>query len=343
MTIPMLVMMAAAATSYRQPQLAAGHGMVAMVFGGGSSIYFAASQDEGRSFLPAVKVAETGSLALGRHRGPRLAILKDALVISAVAGEKEGTQAGTLMTWRSTDRGESWARAGVINDVPEAAREGLHAMSARPDGSLFAVWLDLRGKGTKLYGSGSTDGGRTWSKNVPVYESPDGTICQCCHPTLAVGEDGRIWMMWRNVMGGSRDLYVASSSDGIRFNEAVKLGDGTWKLNACPMDGGGLAVSGGQVVSAWRREGDLFLAAAGQPEKKIGSGKDVALARTARGAYAAWTGKDGSMQLMRPVGAAPETLAPEGAFVTLQGLGDGSVLAAWEQNGKIESRRIDSR
>ena len=39
-------------------------------------------------------------------------------------------------------------RAGVVNDVPDSAREGLHAMAADANGNLFAAWLDLRSKGT---------------------------------------------------------------------------------------------------------------------------------------------------------------------------------------------------
>ncbi len=54
-------------------------------------IYFTSSPDGGQTFLPPTKVADAGALALGRHRGPRIAILKDAIVISAIAGEKVAT------------------------------------------------------------------------------------------------------------------------------------------------------------------------------------------------------------------------------------------------------------
>jgi hypothetical protein len=337
-----------AAPPFRQPQPAAGHGRVAMTFGAGSSIYFAASVDGGRSFLPPVKVAEVGALALGRHRGPRLAILRDSMAISAVVGERAATgahahglpEAGDLAVWRSVDGGKSWTRAGVINDVPGAAREGLHAMIALPGDGLYAVWLDLRAQGTRLYGARSSDGGRTWTKNTLVYASPDGTICQCCHPSLALAGDGRIWAMWRNALGGARDLYAASSADGVRFDGARRLGEGEWKLNACPMDGGGFAIAADGPVSAWRREGDLYLAEPGRPEQRIGTGKDVALARTARGVWTAWTSKTGAIEARRP-GAATQTLAAEGAFVSLTPLPGGNVLAAWERSGAIETAILD--
>ena len=67
-------------------------------------------------------------------------------------------------------------------------------MPSPPDakGALFAAWLDKRGKGTQLYGARSTDGGATWSKNIPIYKSPEGTICECCHPSIAIDAAGQI-------------------------------------------------------------------------------------------------------------------------------------------------------
>jgi hypothetical protein len=354
MMLPLLLLMALRlepapeAPAYRQPHVAAAHGQVAMAFGAGSSIYFSASADGGRTFGTPVKVAETGALALGRHRGPRVAILRDAIVISAIRGEKKSTGAhahglpenGDLAVWRSIDRGRTWKRTGVINDVPGAAREGLHAMAADPKGNLFAVWLDLRAKGTQLYGARSTDGGVTWSKNALVYSSPEGTICQCCHPSLAIDEKGRILVMWRNVVEGSRDLYVASSTDGAHFEAARKVGAGSWKINACPMDGGGMAMSNGRMISAWRRESDVYLTDGDGAEKRVGTGKDVALAVGRKGTYVAWT-KGAGLEVWKPGATAPVELAAEGGFTELVALPDGGVLAVWEARNSIEAKRID--
>ncbi|WP_321472860.1 sialidase family protein [uncultured Paludibaculum sp.] len=340
---------AASAGPMRQPQVAAAHGQVAMAFGGPGAVYFAASADQGKSFGAPVKVADTPVLALGRHRGPRLAITDSALVITAVAGEKKdgGPHAhglpadGNLLAWRSTDKGKTWSYVGPVNDEPGSAREGLHAMAAGPNGKIFAVWLDLRSKGTKLYGSQSNDGGKTWSKNVLVYESPSGTICQCCHPSAVIDAKGGIWVMWRNVIEGSRDLYVARSGDGVRFEAAAKQGVSTWKLDACPMDGGGLYVEGGKVTSAWRRESDIFVVEPGKPERRLAAGKDSAIAKGRGGAYVAWTRGTGGVEVLAPGGSEPKPLSPDGSFVSLTTLPDGTVLAAWETPRGIESRRLD--
>lgn len=352
--LPLLLLLAnsirpqTAEVPYRQPQLAEGRGQVAMTFGTSTAIYFSASPDNGRTFVPPVMVAQVGALALGRHRGPRLTILKDSLLITAIVADKVSANAhahglpqdGNLTAWRSTDKGQTWKQLAIVNDVPGAPREGLHAIAAAPDGSLFTAWLDSRTEGMKLYGARSTDGGATWSKNVEIYASPDGTICSCCHPSLAIDANGLIRVMWRNVLDGYRDLYLLESKDGVHFSTAKKQGEGTWKINACPMDGGGFVLDGTRVVSAWRRESNIFLAEPNQPEQDLGPGKDVAITRTKRGNYLAWT-RETAIVALTPGHREPETLGANGGFVTLLPLPDGSVLAAWESQGNIETRRLD--
>jgi hypothetical protein len=322
---------------YRQPQLAADSKMVAVTFGAGAAIYFAASHDQGRTLSAPVKVAEAPILSLGRHRGPRIAITPSAIVISAVVGTKMPAGSdGNLKAWRSTDGGKTWSGGVTVNDEPAAAREGLHAMAAGAGGRLFAAWLDLRKKGTRLYGATSTDGGATWSKNVLVYESSSGTICQCCHPSVAIDAKGEIHVMWRNALDGNRDMYVASSADGgATFGSAEKVGAGSWKLDACPMDGGGLAVNRhGKLVSVWRRASDVFLAEPGSPEQRIETGKDAALAIGSSGVYAIWIG-NGAVRARIPGKPEPVLLAPQGAFPQLVAVPDGPVIAAWEDHGQI--------
>jgi hypothetical protein len=205
---------------------------------------------------------------------------------------------------------------------------------------LFAAWLDLRTTGTRLYGATSKDGGRSWSKNIEIYASPDGTICQCCHPSAAFLSDGSTLVMWRNALGGARDLYAARSSGGVAFDSAMKLGHGTWILNACPMDGGGLgATPDGKAVAAWRREGAIYLGELDGEERRIGDGKDVALAAHRDNVYAVWVSARG-IELWRSKGESPELLSPGGAMPSILALEDGSALVAWEDAGGIAIRKV---
>jgi hypothetical protein len=326
----------------RQPQLAYDGTRLGLAYGAGNSVFFAASTDSGKTWTKPVLVSTPGKLSLGMRRGPRIAMTPGAIVISAVAGEKGGGADGDLLTWRSVDGGKSWSTGKVINDLASAAREGLHAMVAGGNGLVFAVWLDLRQKGTRLYGSTSHDGGATWSPNVLVYESPSGTVCQCCHPSAAIDAQGRIFVMFRNVLDGNRDMYLVRSDDGGKtFGPAAKFGSGTWKLDGCPMDGGAVAVdAGGNPISVWRREGDVFLSTGANPEQRLGVGRQPILTATPRGPVLAWTeGK--ALKVRAPGQADAPVLDSDAAYPSMVALKGGRVVLAWEQGGVIVVKALD--
>lgn len=323
------------------PQLAASENVIALAYGAGKSIYVTVSANQGKDFGKPVKVAEASILPLTRHRGPRIAISNGTIIVTAVTGKSAATgphahglpSDGDLFAWRSADGGKSWSAAVRVNDVPAAAREGLHTLAADDKGRLFAAWLDLRSEGTRLYGAWSDDQGATWSANSKVYESSDGTICQCCSPTAAFADNGKLDVMFRNALGGARDLYLLSATSNTEsFGEAQKLGKGTWMLNACPMDGGGIAHTGGDAVTAWRRDREIFLAKPGEAETRLGEGQDVALTVSGGHTYALWIQ---SSQLVSWVDGKTETLAAKAAMPALVALPTGGALAAWEADGGI--------
>jgi hypothetical protein len=311
----------------KQPHLAWGNGKAEVVFG------------SGRSFGGPHLVAQLNSLMLGRHRGPRAVVDGRAIVVTAVGSQKPGVE-NDLLSWRSEDSGKTWAGPVVVNDIAGAAREGLHAMTTDGKGNLAVVWLDLRHKGTELAMSTSHDLGKTWSRNVTLYHSPGGTICQCCGPSIATLGPDHFAVMFRNAADGARDLYTFKVKNGSVESAPEKLGNGTWHLEACPMDGGGIAVRDGRTTTAWRREKTVYVAEPGHPEKQVAEGKDVALAVGKDGAYVAWTA--GQQIVVRTPGRTePVTLSNNGGFPDLVATQDGSVLAAWEESSGIKVQRLD--
>ncbi len=326
----------------KEPHVAVGaDGRVYVAFGMGNSIYCAASPDGGKTYDVPVLVARVDNLALGMRRGPRVAVTKNAVVISAIAGVQGAGKDGDLMAWTSPDKGKTWGGSVRVNDTPDAAREGLHAMTATDDGTVACAWLDLRGKGTQLYASLSRDGGVTWGKNVRVYTSPDGTICECCHPSLAFDGKGNLHALWRNALGGARDMYVAESRDGGKsFGAAQKLGRGTWMLNACPMDGGMLSVSPtGTVTTFWRRDGEIFSCQPGSEEKSLGVGQQGWVASTADGPYFVWSGERTGAIASAPGHPEQWKLARNAVnpVVAAPVRGRGPVVAVWTSRDGLES------
>jgi hypothetical protein len=163
-------------------------------------------------------------------------------------------------------------------------------------------------------------------------------VCQCCQPQVTFGPAGGLHVMWRNNLSGNRDMYVVNSKDnGRTFDRPTKLGLGTWPLDACPMDGGGLAADrDGQVVTIWRRDKQLFRCTPGQPELSLGEGAQGWAATGPDGVYLTWTtGRMGRVLALTPGSDSPIELATRGshAVVSASSNGKGPVIAAWEHAG----------
>jgi hypothetical protein len=107
---------------------------------------------------------------------------------------------------------------------------------------------------------------------------------------------------------------------------------------ATPMDGGGIAIADGRLVTVWRREHDIFLDTPGAAENRIGAGVDGAIAAGTGGVYVIWSTPSG-VQVMLPKQSQPIEIAPTGSFPALVTLPAGA-LAAWEDDGLIAVHRI---
>lgn len=319
-----------------QPQLAATGDRVYLAFGLGDTISVARSDDRGETFGTPGRLPLSGRLSLGMHRGPRVAVTNTTVLVAAVAGPKGGGADGDVQIFRSNDQGRSWSSGMVINDVGGSAREGLHALAASPSGLVVAAWLDLRAGGTRIFAAVSRDHGATWAPDALVYASPSGSVCECCHPSIAIDREGGIAVMFRNNVDGNRDMYVVRSLSGDKFASPTKLGVTSWLLNACPMDGGGLAVVDTGILATWRRENDIFLSSGRVPERRLGTGRDPAIATTAAHHDIAWSSSAGIMLVRDSAEAVP--VAP-GRFPAILALKEKTILA-WEHQGNVLVRTI---
>lgn len=137
-------------------------------------------------------------------------------------------------------------------------------------------------------------------------------------------------------------MYVSTSQDGGgSFGPARRLGNGTWKIEGCPMDGGGVAVDGeGLVGTAWRREKEVFFARPGQPEQLVGTGRDPALALGRAGDWAVVFRDDDGVSIRDGKSSEVLRLAPGAQAPVLVALDDGSWLAAWERDNHVFVSRV---
>jgi len=154
----------------------------------------------------------------------------------------------------------------------------------------------------KIFFASSVDGGKTWSKSKLIYHSPGGSVCECCKPSIISDDKGNITVMFRNNLNGSRDLHYTQSFDGGNtFSQAEKLGTGTWKINGCPMDGGGLIVNNkGELKTVWQRNGAIIVSNSSVSENMINTGRLPSISANGANEYIVFTkGEDVMMSKLK--------------------------------------------
>jgi len=296
-----------------------------VVYGKSDSLLYSYSSDQGKTFSDPSLISVLPKLMARAMRGPQVVATTDGLSVTAC------NTSGDIFSFVKNVSG-NWFQTARVNDVDTVAKENLMALSG--DGQIvFAVWLDLRSKHNQIFGSQSTDGGKTWSKNILIYASPDTTVCECCKPSVQVkGKD--VYVMFRNWLQGNRDLYLIHSSDGgLHFEQAKKLGNGSWTLNGCPMDGGALVLDQhGNPRTVWNRKGTIYACNPGMEEQKVGEGKSCTLELIhGENAYA-WVNK-GNVIVQSPGGAQKDL--DKGELPIIKRINDDQIICVWQHDNQI--------
>ena len=130
------------------------------------------------------------------------------------------------------------------------------SLSAGPDNDLYALWIDSRHSeftesNSWVYGSRSLDNGATWSTDAPLFEQ----VCPCCQPD-SVWSNGRLLVSSRQVDAEShRDPHIHRVSADMTSSDApVRVGNGRWQLEGCPLKRISVAAGSGQEYVAWYAE-----------------------------------------------------------------------------------------
>lgn len=152
-------------------------------------------------------------------------------------------------------------------------------------------------------------------------------------------KDNNVYVMFRNWLKGNRDLYlIQSSNNGASFGQAQKLGTGSWKLDGCPMDGGGLEVNeNGKVQTVWKREGKIYAAMPGIPESEIGEGRGCTIETVNNQNVYAYT-KNGEVVFRKPQG---QEVLGKGSQPVLKALDKEHVICVWENDKQLHASVLE--
>ena len=233
--------------------------------GGGADLVFQASNDLGDSFAEQMRVNDVaGEVSDHGENSPQLLTSPDDSMLYAVWGAKDPKDpAGSVIRFSSAGSMRTvWSPAKILNDDGLPVSHSFQSAAVGPDGTIYAAWLDGRdgrsgtegatGGTTSIYLTKSTDGGKTFSKNIRVGRN----VCPCCRVAFSF-VDGKVLLAWRQVEAGDvRDIYFASSADrGDTWESGRPVFRDGWKIKGCPHVGPSMATLNGKVYVTWFSEG----------------------------------------------------------------------------------------
>src|SRR5437879_5702723 len=234
------------------------NGVLHLAYGGwgGSTtqadIFFSKSSDGGRTWSAPFKV--NNDIGAVMQVEPSIFVGHNSYIYIAWTDMRSGNQ--DIYFSRSFDGGLSFSANVRVNDVtanfqmsPDLAATwspnffvnddvGNRAQSA-PDvavdgaGNIYVAWSDSRdlNTGPDIYAARSTNGGASFTANVKVNDDAGATYQGS--PSLSVNA-GRVHAAWTDerTRGSSwRDIYSASSADGLSWGPSMRVND-----DALPMD-----------------------------------------------------------------------------------------------------------
>jgi hypothetical protein len=237
-------------------------GKLLLTWTAGGVVSFAKSDDLGKTFSSAVKIAEHGkSLDTGSDARPQIVSDSNGNIFLTYAFFKDSNWNAQINTSRSNDEGATFSVPTSLIEYGSSQR--FPSVLIRPDNSIFMTWVDKRlvsaakqGGEKRLGGSiaysFSTDGGKTFRVERIANENS----CECCRIGSALMPTGDPAIIYRAIFpAGIRDhatqLISESESGKIR-----RVSKDDWKTDACPHHGPTIAVSStGKIHVAWFTQG----------------------------------------------------------------------------------------
>lgn len=100
---------------------------------------------------------------------------------------------------KSLDNGKTWSE-----DIRLTNARGVSAdPSIKANGNnIYVIWGDGRSKSEDIYFKYSTDGGKTWSKDLKLTNK-----APTMHPSLDIDHEGNVYVLWSERKGEEMDIY----------------------------------------------------------------------------------------------------------------------------------------
>ena len=123
-------------------------------------------------------------------------------------GEKEEHE--RVILFRSGDQGDSWEEIDVHNGEERLSAVSQPGLVVGPGGKAYLTWLDPTAGGRAVVFARTVDGGKSWSKAVPLNDD----LTRILSDPIIELDQGKIKVMWVEASGRRNSIYLDYSDDG---------------------------------------------------------------------------------------------------------------------------------
>ncbi len=223
------------------------------------SVYFTRTTDGGRSFEVPKAIGKGGvfkSRTKGGREGherratPHVAVLGGAVHLTWSEGSVDGSRMRFLLA-TSTDAGLTFGPPCAVDQAPEA-NPTFTALGVGPNAEVACAWLGGPA-GQQPFAAVRRAGATDFEEERLVHAGQDGKgVCPCCPVAACFAPDGTLYVAFRNIADGYRDIAVGVLKPGkANFEGPFPVVAPSWKFSGCPHDGPSLAILGDSIHVVW--------------------------------------------------------------------------------------------
>ncbi len=219
--------------------------------------FFIAFFDKGNNHFSApIRVPIEQNTSIHEEGMPKIAIKGNGTIVAIYetsSPTKTNQWAGFIRYMLSSDKGKTWSQPKYLSKDTSAGTDHSFASITRlSDGEVGASWLD-ESFDPKIPGRpvvfAKTNGANEFGKEILI----DSLACECCRTAISSSDNGKVGIVFRNILNGSiRDMSIAvSDNNGNSFSKAVSFSNDGWVVNGCPHNGPSVSTDNKKMFAAW--------------------------------------------------------------------------------------------
>lgn len=234
---------------------------------GNGDLFYVQRQQNKAVFSEPLRVnSQKGSaIAIGTVRGGQMAIGKNGRIHVVWNGSSRTNGPGSnplLYTRLNDDKTEFESQRNLIHNTKYL--DGGSTVAADCMGNIYVTWHSQKignsggEESRQIWIAQSTDDGKSFSNEVPAWETPTGS-CSCCSMRSFTDRKGSTYILYRAAKDGNRGIYLLNSNknNSMNFNGLLLH---NWEISTCPMSTMSLAEGPDFIVSAWETAGQIYFA-----------------------------------------------------------------------------------